>query len=460
MRRSTARWRMRTLVPAGLVSLGCATASLAQETASSEVLTLSEAVALAHETHPSVGAARAGEDAASSVLGQARSAWWPQLGTRAGVVRYQEPMVVAPIHGFTQEEFERIEFERTLIQGNASLTWTVFDGGARLNSIRGAQAGAAGAAAARAMTEMALTARVTLAYLEVLTARGVLDAQQRRLDALQAERQRVDQLLAEGQAARVELLRVDAALAEAEAQRVATATRLDLAERQLARLIGVEPSEARVDRLCPIELMRSSMLEQRADLVERAKANNPDLERARQSVAAAEAKRKVARAAWIPVLELAGGYQLFSSDAGNTSTEWNVGIAVTYPLFTGGARSSAVSQASAETYVAHEELRLAELEIEDGVDRALNAALETEALVSALRRAVQHQTEVVRIEQLSLEAGAGTQTDYLRAEADLARARSLLVEAQHAEIAARAELARVVGELTPEWLVNNVEISQ
>jgi hypothetical protein len=33
----------------------------------------------------------------------------------------------------------------------------------------------------------------------------------------------------------------------------------------------------------------------------------------------------------------------------------------------------------------------------------------------------------------------------------------LLVEAEHAEIAARLELARVVGELTTEWLNKNVE---
>jgi outer membrane protein len=154
---------------------------------------------------------------------------------------------------------------------------------------------------------------------------------------------------------------------------------------------------------------------------------------------------------------LGGVYQLFSSDAGKTTTEWNVGIAVSYPLFTGGARSSAVGRAGAEARLAREELRLAELRIEEGVDRALNASLETRALVSALRRAVQLQTEVARIEQLSLDAGAGTQTDYLRAEAELARARSLLVEAEHAEIAARVELARVVGELTVGWLNRNVE---
>lgn len=455
MRCSVIRWAARALVLTGLVQLGFATSGRAQ--GEGGALTLSDAVALAHETHPSVGAARAGEDVASAALGQAKSAWWPQLGTQASVWRYQEPMLVAPIHGFTEEQFQRIEFERTLIQGNASLAWTVFDGGARVNRIRGARAGAASAAAGRAATEMALTAQVTLAYLEVLTARGVLDAQEQRTNALEAERRRVDQLLAEGQAARVELLRVDAALAEAAAQRVATGTRLDLAERELARLLGLAPGETHVDRLRPIRLAGAATLAGRAELVERARANNPELERARQSVEGATAKHRVAKAAWIPSLNVGGGYQGFSSVAGNTTFEWNVGAALSWPLFTGGARSNAVSQAGAEARMAREELRLAELRVEEGTDRALNAALETEALVSAFRRAVQHQSEVVRIEQLSLEAGAGTQTDYLRAEADLARARSLLVEAEHAEIAARVELARVVGQLTREWLARNVE---
>jgi outer membrane protein TolC len=449
----------RVLTLAGLAALGFATAGRAQEADWRDGLTLSEAVTLARETHPSLGAARAGEDAASAALGQAKSRWWPQLGSQAGVARYQEPMIVAPIHGFTQDQFEHIEFQRTLIQGNASLTWTVFDGGARVNGIRGARAGAAGATAGRAATEMVLTAQVTRAYLGVLTASGVLAAQGQRIGALQAERRRVDQLLTEGQAAQVELLRVDAALAEAEAQQVASRTRLDLAERELARLVGIAPGASRFERLLPVRLSGRATLEDRAVLAEQAKSNNPELERSRQNVQAAEASHRVARAAWIPAVNLGGAYQLFSSDAWNTTTEWNVGIAVSYPLFTGGARSNAVGRAGAEARLAREESRLAELGVEEGVDRALNAVLETRALVSALRRAVQLQTEVARIEQLSLDAGAGTQTDYLRAEADLARARSLLVEAEHAEIAARVELARVVGELTTEWLNRNVETS-
>lgn len=464
MRRRALRDAPRVLLGVVVISSGCAPDAFAQEAPDPASLTLTRAIELAQQSHPSVGIAVAGADAAAAAVGQAKSAWWPQLGTQADLTRFQKPMLVAPIHGFAPADVGQIEFANTLIRGNLSLGWTIFDG-TRVNRVRAARAGAAGAVAGQAAVQMGLTARVTFAYLQVLTARGILDAIERRTEALAAERRRVEQLLEQGQAARVELLRVDAALAQAEAERVATATRLDLAERDLARLVELAPEQTRVTRLQPVRLIASARLEDRSTLSERAVMNNPELEGARRAVEVAEAGKRVAKGSWIPNLALGGAYQLFSSDnalndEGNTTTEWNVGIALSYPLFTGGNRSNAVSQASAEARRVGEELRLAELETREAVDRSLNAALETGALVDALSRAERHQTEVARIELLSLEAGAGTQTDYLRAEADLARARSLLVEAQHAEIAAWVEVARVVGELTPEWLARTVEAAR
>jgi outer membrane protein TolC len=434
------------------------TLAAAQEPAEGGKLTLSDAVALAQQTHPSVGVARAGEEAAFAAVGRATSRWWPQLGTQASVMRYDEPMLVAPLHGFGPEQIAQIEFERTLIQGNVSLAWTLYDGGARGARIRGARAEAAGASAGLAATEMGLTTRVAVAYLRVLTARGILDSQDRQIEALSAERRRVEQFLAEGQAAEVELLRVDAALAEAEAGRVAVVAQLDLAERELARLVDLPVAQTRVERLTRVGLAETARPADREQLVERAAANNPELERLRRDVDAAEANHRLAKATWIPRFDVTSGYQAFSSDAGNVSGLWNVGIMLSYPLFTGGERSKTVGLARAGSDAAREQLRLLELQIDNDVDRALNAALETNAMVEALSRAVQHQTEVVRIEQLSLEAGAATQTDYLRAEANLARARSVLVEAEHAEIAAWVELARVAGDLPPAWLDRNVEI--
>jgi outer membrane protein TolC len=56
-----------------------------------------------------------------------------------------------------------------------------------------------------------------------------------------------------------------------------------------------------------------------------------------------------------------------------------------------------------------------------------------------------------------LESGAGTQTDYLNAEADLLTARGGYIEARYDEIAGRAELARVTGVLDLAWIEQNLE---
>ena len=132
-------WMMAVLI----LSSGGADVS-AQEPADAGPLTLTQATERARQSHPSVGVAAAAADAAAAAVGQANSAWWPQLTTRANVTSFEEPMLVAPIHGFAQGDIGSIEFANTLVQGNLSLGWTIFDG-KRVNQIRGARAGAAGA---------------------------------------------------------------------------------------------------------------------------------------------------------------------------------------------------------------------------------------------------------------------------------------------------------------------------
>ena len=90
------------------------------------------------------------------------------------------------------------------------------------------------------------------------------------------------------------------------------------------------------------------------------------------------------------------------------------------------------------------------------MDGALATVTAARATVEALVTAVAQSEEVERIRLLSVQVGSGTETDYLDAEATLLSNRAALVQARHAEIAARIELARVTGVLTPEWLTRMV----
>ncbi len=388
----------------------------AQQPTQSGAFTLDDAVQTALGYHPSVLAARAGEEEASALAGVQTARWWPQLGVEGSVLRYQKQMLVFPIHELSQEAFQ---FDRTLLQGSLNLGWTLFEGGARTARISDARAQEGAAVARREGSEMTLIADVTRAYLAVLSAHGTLAAQVQSLEALEAERTRVQHLLAEGRAARVQLLRVDAAIAQAEAERVATATELDTAERRLARLLGVAPEATRAERLSRVRLAGAPLPPERQLLLEQFGIGNPQLAEARSMTDAADAGRKQAVAEWWPRLDVAGSYLLFTSPSFDVQGEWLVGLRLSYPLFTGGARSRAVSTASARAQFAREQYRLVQLRGEEAVDRTIGAVLDWRAQVGAVGTAVEHLAEVARIEQLALQEGAGTQTDYLRAEAEL-----------------------------------------
>jgi outer membrane protein len=129
-----------------------------------------------------------------------------------------------------------------------------------------------------------------------------------------------------------------------------------------------------------------------------------------------------------------------------------VGTQVSYPIFQGGARARAVDRAESEARVARAELAAVVREVEDAVDASLAAYRSASSRALALEAAVAQSAEVARIEALALEAGAGVQTDYLRAEADLLSARAALAEARHGAAAARVGLARATGRLRVEGL--------
>lgn len=433
----------------GLITLLLLWPQPAQAEPEDRPLALSDAVRMAVENYPSVRISRYSVDETREAFGEARSARLPSLKLNGSAIRYEEPMVVSPIHGFNPGEFPT--FNETLIQGGLVLNYLVFDGGGRGGRIEGARSRLDAAGADLAGTRQALIARVAVIYLEALSGRQVLKAHDMRINALHSEASRVRQRLEAGRSPRVEVLRVEAALANAEADRVKTAEGLRRAERDLARIIGSREEAIRADRLVSLSLAEPSLPDEGA-LKRTALESSPALARARFRTKSAEAGLSVARSSRWPEVNLFGNYLYFGSDEGNGSSEWQAGLMFSYLIYNGGGRGLAVRRAEAAEQGAREGIRLAEILIEEEVDHALSRIEETRARVRSLVTAVARFEEVVRIEKLLVESGAGVEADYLDAEADLLAARAGLAEAQNGEMAARMDLARITGELEPAWI--------
>jgi len=445
------------ILAAVVLMVGRARDGRAQTPPDSAVLTLSHLVERSRATHPMALGARAEGERAAAAASEVRATRYPRLSIEGGGTRFQEPMIVAPLHGF--DPTAPPGFDRTLLQGKAAASLLLFDGGARGSRIARSAAGVDASVANEAQAGSALIERVVRAYIGVRSARELLAAHRAQVGALEAERARAGRMLQAGSVPRVNVLRADAALSRARAEEAVRQTGLHLQETELARLTGVGLDSIHASAL---EALRPVVepLADRASSIESALRSNPAVSRSRAQWAASQAGEREARAAYWPTISVSGSYNDFASAAGHHVAEWQTGLQVSWAVFTAGARGAATRRAAAESELARQAVQQAELDVATEVDRALGDLSTARARVEALKSAVEQFSAVVDVETLSLEAGAGVQTDYLRAVSDLLESRATLSQAEAAEIEARLALARSMGELDVAWLGRSLEVSR
>jgi outer membrane protein len=430
---------------AALVGLACLTPVASAH--AQAPLTLADALDAALAAHPAVTAADARVLAAEGAGDAARAALLPASALTATLTRFQDPMVVAPLHSL---DFGNPPvFDRALLQGQIGAQYTLFDGGARAWRVRETDAARGATRAERGSAEMRVLEESASAYLGIITTRALLDAARARAVALEAERGRAQRHFDAGSSARVELLRAEAVLQEARASEASAVAAAALAERVLARLMGVDAG-ALLGRPLADVAPRGSAAPVGAEA-------NPTVQQADRAVAAAEARLSEERASRLPSVSIGAGLQDFGTPTGKHVVEWRAGLEVSWPAFTGGARSAAVRRAAAELEASRADLEAARLQVDQEIDAALTWVAEADARVAALEAAVAQWVEVTRIEDLALEAGSGEQRDLLHAEAGLFEARAGHAVARRDAILARVRLARAQGVLSREWILESME---
>ena len=441
------------VVLASAMSAQSAAAQAVDRASSGAPLTFAVAVAMTLESHPFLLGGVARQRAAQEAHRVSTGERFPSLSVLGTATQFEEPMLVSPIHGFEPDLIP--PFDETLFRVGAALGYTVYDGGARGARISASAARATSAQSDLRAARQDLIGQVAMSYLGVLLARDQLEAHDQRIAALQSELDRVQDLLAVGRAPRVEVLRAEAALADARADRIRTTTMRRVTEGELGRLAGLPDGSLDGRPLREVTLRQGPELD-RNRLFSASVAANPSVQRARDELTSSEAAVDVARGARRPNVDLQAAFVDQGSLEGNFTAEWNVGLAVSLPVFTGGRLRHGVSRAEALREASREGVRLAEMRAAAGVDMALAAWEEAEARTVSLRVAVDRSTEVARIERLRLDAGAGVQADYLQAEAALLSRRVALSEAEHGAVLARIRLAEAVGELDESWLAQNL----
>ncbi len=341
-----------------------------------------EARALAANQDLQAAAARVAE--ARAATGQARSAYWPQVGVTPSVSRDQASLTAPnslpdPL--------------ATTYRAPLAASWEpdLFGRVRRLNE--GARAEADAAASTFESVRLSLAAEVATTYFSLraldqeaaLIADGVA-LRQRALDLISSRRQ-------SGASTDFDVARAETELASTQAEAAAIARSRAVLQNALAVLVG-EPAAS--FRLSAVSAQLQANIPAvpaglPSDLLER----RPDVAAAERSLAAANARIGVAKAAFFPAISLTGSAGFASGDIDNLfrtdSRAWSVGPSLYLPIFQGGRNRAnlARSKAAYEESVAEfrQSVLVAFREVQDALtgtrllaeqsaaqDRALEAA--------------------------------------------------------------------------------------
>ena len=337
---------------------------------------------------------------------------------------------------------------------SAQVSQPIFAGGAIVSGIQLAEhaAEAAEAGLVEARSEVVLQVREAY-YAAALAAQAeaiVAASVQLASDHLA----RVRLVHESGQASELDVLRAEVELDNLRPQLVQAENGRQLALLNLKRLVNV-PADAPLalttslmgtdPALPPPAAVRLPPLAEAAPLLSRRAA----VRAAEQQIEMREEQADIARAAFLPRLALTGNFQRQAFPAGfmpaDWRDDWNVGFAVSWPLFQGFRRGAELDAAKAQ--VRRAELGAAQLR--EGVrleyEQAHGELERARSQIAAAHRTVSQAERVYELTELRFREGLATQLDVSDARLALQQARMNQVTAQHDFYRALARAERALG---------------
>jgi outer membrane protein TolC len=406
---------------------------------------LAELIDLAEAYNPETRLAWERARAQAAPLGVARSELYPFLAATAlsRATRYQN------FSGTTIDRRRTGDFD-----GGLELSYIVFDFGARSGRISAANAELLAANFFFNDAHRRVIYQVQQAYFQLLNSAGQLTAAQTSLTNAQTVQQAAEDRLQNGLATVPDVLQARSATAQAQYELQSIVGAQEIAQGNLGKALGNPPT-------IPVQvqpLERFAIPDTLADTIDdglnRALAQRPDLMRKLAEVRAANARVKVAHAAYYPIVSLgaaAGGQALYGSQ---DSGPWihkgdfvgGAGISLTWPLFDGGARKSKLEGAKADARASEAGVNVARDAIAEEVWRAysnLRTAFRQRQSSLALLSAAE-QSYLAALE--SYNHGVRNLLDVTAAQRTLAQARSTDVLARTQVLVSLAELAFRTGD--------------
>ncbi|MFZ6049214.1 TolC family outer membrane protein [Pseudomonas sp. CR3202] len=286
-------------------------------------------------------------------------------------------------------------------------------------------------------------------YFAVLLALETIDLAKVKLKNLENQVQAAKRRFELGDGTVIDIDQASARRDLAQAELIEAEDNLLVARRLLQELLGVLPEEMSTLRTeFPTPPLEPPTLQ---DWIDDARANNPTIIARRRGVDIAEEEVNRAKAGHWPTLDFVAAYNDTESDSVSTQNQTNkygsVGVELRMPIFSGGATSAQVRQATANRELANDQLNSSREEVLSGATREFRGVQSGEQRVRALEKAVESSERAQDSARKGFQAGTSTNLDILNAEEQAFIARRDLLEAKLRYLLSRLRLAAAVGSL-------------
>ena len=404
-----------------------------------DTLSLSRAIALALQNHPSIRAAEAGIRFASGALTQARSSYLPSVNATVGYTRTDGAFVFNPSFPPRQQSYNSYS-------AGLQIQQTLFDFGKATNKISASSelldASSFNAQSSRDNIAM----NVQLAYFGLVQAQRVAKVNELAMEQAERHLHQAKAFYNAGRRPLFDVTKAEVDVANANVNLIRARNQMRVANVQLENAMGIHPRQSYVltDTLTVVPFTMS------LDSVKGLALNQqPDVQSARALLAA---NQSLASSAWdqhLPSLSAFGNLTWTNFDFPLFS-RWNAGITLSIPVFQGFSIVGQVEQAEANADAAKANLDLLTEAITLEVEQTYLGLEEAEERIAATTKLVEQAEQNLNLAEKQYAAGVGTAIETTDAHLTLSNARITNIQALYDYNSALVRLKRAIGRLAPE----------
>lgn len=438
--------KARFVVLAAVVMTGGAAAAWARP------VSLPEALAMARANNPALRAAHEAALSAAQDVKAAGSAYFPEIGAFAGYSATNQPVAAFGVK-LNQGAITAGDFAPDLLNHPDSIDnlrygirvrQVVYAGGERRWGRRAADFGRQAAAETEAKAESDVRFAVVSAYLSALESREQIRLLEQAVEMAGRIQSKVQSLYDQGVVTRSDQLSAELRLSRLEQDLLTARAAVRLADTALATAVGVEPGDALEPGDAPAD--PGAEAEDAAVWHERSVAERADLAASRLRVEQARSAVRMARGAFMPGVEVNGGYEWNSEDVGSPEGSYGVGVQAGWTVFDGGRREARVEKARRDLAAAEAMIESMKRGIYLDVEQALQGVETARGQLRIGDAAIRQAEEAFRIIEDRYGAGLTGVVELLRIEYELTEARVRRTRSLYAYHQATAGLRRAAGQ--------------